>query len=179
MGSKNVINGITVTGINFGVRREVLAKVAEPEELEHFIKTKNALYAHRAKRNNWWYGDGKTNTLNHDFRSLQKKISKYEDDLKGYRKAWRCIWTDSMKEGLYTVNRRLSPWALKSAVGKYGFGYSRIEIKPGDIFLFIGRDKKGDVEFLHQASNKIIKLPRGSGISDSFCEWEENTNENI
>ena len=79
-----------------------------------------------------------------------------------------------MTNGLYTVSRKLPPWVLKTAVGKYGYGYARINVNPGDLFLFIGRDKKGDVEFLHQASNFIVKLPRGSGICDSFCKLEEN-----
>lgn len=180
MKDKHMICGIDVRGINFGVKRDVLRKVAEKTEVEYFIKAQRELSRYRFRRNSWW-NDGRNTGVqksNEEWRDLQNKISGYEDELKGYRKAWRCMWTDSMDHGLYTVNRKIPRWMLRKAVGKYGFGYTRIESKPGDIFLYIGHDKKLDVELLHQKTNIIVKVPRGAGISDSLYKMEKK-NEDI
>ena len=133
----------------------------------------------RFRRQRWWNsGNPRLTHSREEWHDLQSSISRYEDELKGQRKTWRCMWTDSLDHGLYTVNRKIPSWNLKKAVGKYGYGYFRSSARPGDIFLYIGHDKKGDVEMLHQSSNVIIKVPRGAGISDSFCKLEEK-NESI
>lgn len=180
MKDKHMICGIDVRGINFGVKRNVLREVAEKSEVEYFIKAQADLSRYRFRRNTWWseMNTGQAKQSNEDWRDLQNKISGYEDELKGYRKAWRCMWTDNMDHGIYTINRKIPSWMLRKAVGKYGFGYARIASKPGDIFLYIGHDKKRDVELLHQKTNTIIKVPRGAGISDSFYKLEEK-NENV
>tara|TARA_E500000331_G_C17070393_1_gene632310 strand:+ start:122 stop:664 length:543 start_codon:yes stop_codon:yes gene_type:complete len=180
MKNKHEIHGIDVRGINFGVKRNVLRKVSEKPEIEYFIETQNKLSRERFRRNMWWgeMNKGNPKKSNEEWHDLQNKISGYEDELKGYRKAWRCMWTDSMDHGLYTVNRKIPTWMLKKAVGKYGFGYARIESRPGDIFLYIGHDKKLDVELLHQKTNTIVKVPRGAGISDSLYKMEKK-NEDI
>lgn len=180
MKDNHEILGVDVRGVNFGVRRNVLRTVAEKEEIIYFIKAHSELTKHRYQRNSWWnnINNSRPHQTSGKWQDINAKISMYENELKGYRKAWRCLWTDHCSHGLYTINRNINSWSLKKAQGKYGFSYSSIDAARGDIFLFLSRDKKGDIEMLHQKTNTIIKVPRGAGISDSFYRMEEK-NESI
>ena len=175
-GSVKIIDGVNVSYRNFGIRKEALKTIAKAEDIQAFMNLldkKEALFEAARKRareqdRSWYYA-----------KPTWSDLHPIDTQLRGFRKYWRCEYTDSFSDGLYIARTNLS-WEYGKCVGEFGSSYLNKTIPKGTVFLYVQHDRMGNVELMHSTSSEVIKITRGSSSCDKFVRHEkEKTNDTI
>ena len=162
------IDGVCIRGCSFGIRKCALSTVAKAKDIIKFkelLQTKDELYrkARRHEGNHW-------------ARPPHSVLGPIDSQLRGFRKYWRTMYTDSFSEGLYIAHSPIS-WQGGRCVGELGSSWQNQAIRAGDIFMYVQHDRLGNVELMNTKNSELIKLPRGNAVCDKiirFKKGEEN-----
>ena len=155
------IDGVDITGYNFGIRKEVLIKVAKANELKKFMSLVNQ------KREIFLEA-----SVNGQRYPTYRDITPIDSELRGYRQYWRTLYTNSFDQGLYRSLKTLR-WEVGKCQGQFGVTWKNAHITKGTLFMYVGHDALENVELMNLDSQELIKIKRGSASSDAFIKVEE------
>jgi len=159
------IDGESLSGYNFGVKKSILEIVAKRQDLKKFkslIDKRQGLIRGAQARGDRW--------------PSYQEIFPIDSELRGYRLYWRTQYTKSFEEGLYKSTKTLR-YQIGKCQGEFGISWRNSRIEKNTLFMYVQHDAIGNVELMHLASNELIKIKRGSGSCEAFIkikEGEEN-----
>jgi hypothetical protein len=165
------IDGISVSGYSFGIKKTILKEIAKASELQNFIgliQKKERLWAEARKE--------VQNDPRRYARPSWQQLSPINSELRGLRKYWRSTYTDSFSSGLYVATSKVT-WEVGKCVGEFGTAWSNRAIEKGDVFMYVQHDRLGNVELVNNKTAEVIKIVRGSSVCDKFLrlkKGEEN-----
>lgn len=164
---------VNVTNIYFGIRKQVVAEVAEREDLIKFIelvKAKNMLFLKAATT-------AKTNgQFRYTPRPSYNDLAPIDSQMRGLRKLWRNAYTDSFSDGLYTCTGALD-WQVGACAGELGTAWNNSRVERGTLFMYVQHDRLGNVELADAKTSRVIKLNRGSSVCDRFIKMSKGEND--
>ena len=161
------IDGISVSGYSFGIKKTILKEIAKASELQNFIgliQKKESLWA-KARE------ESQDNRRRYA-RPTWQQISPIDSELRGLRKYWRSTYTDSFSSGLYVATSAIT-WEVGKCAGEFGSAWSNRKIEKGDIFMYAQHDRLGNVELINNKTSEVIKVVRGSAVCDKFLRLEK------
>lgn len=165
---KNIFD-VNVTNINFGIRKQVIAEVANREDLIKFIelvKAKDMLFLRVATTSKT------SGHFSYVPRPSYKELAPLDSQMRALRKLWRNAYTDSFSEGLYTCTGALD-WQVGACAGELGTAWINNRVERGTLFMYVQHDRLGNVELADAKTSRVIKLNRGSSVCDRFIKMNE------
>ncbi|OUU31146.1 MAG: hypothetical protein CBB97_00455 [Candidatus Endolissoclinum sp. TMED37] len=163
------IKGVDVTNVSFGIKKQVVATVAEKEDVERFIalvNEKHMIWRKAIERAREQALSG------FSARPKYRDLAPIDSQMRGIRKLWRNAYTDSFSSGLYKCTSNLD-WQVGACAGELGTAWTNARVPKDTLFMYVQHDRLGNVELVDAKTSRVIKLNRGHSVCDRFIKIQE------